>query len=345
VSSAIKTASPTAARPAGRRAGWLLVAVVVLAVVCLVSVAVGSRMLPLDVVWKVLTGEIGTGDEYTIIWDHRVPRTLIGLTCGLALGVAGALMQALTRNPLADPSLLGVDIGASTAVVAALSLFGVTAIGDYIWFAFGGAAVASVLVYLLGATGRMVTPERMVLAGAAISAALGAVVAAVLLLDPAAFQQFRVWQIGAINGRGLDAVMTVSTFVCAGLGVAALLAGPLNALALGEDTGRALGVRVGQVRFGCVLAITLLCGASVALAGPIAFIGLTVPHIARAITGPDQRWVLPYCAVLAPTLLLMADVLGRLVMSPREIEVGIVTALLGAPVFIALCRRRKLVAS
>ncbi|MFC5288271.1 FecCD family ABC transporter permease [Actinokineospora guangxiensis] len=345
MSTAITAASPTVSRPVGRRAGWLLVAVVVLAMVCLVSVAVGSRMLPLDVVWKVLTGEIITGDEYTIIWDHRVPRTLIGLTCGLALGVAGALMQALTRNPLADPSLLGVDIGASTAVVAALSLFGVTAIGDYIWFAFGGAAVASVLVYLLGATGRMVTPERMVLAGAAISAALGAVVAAVLLLDPAAFQQFRFWQIGSINGRDLDAVMTVSTFVCAGLGVAALLAAPLNALALGEDTGRALGVRVGQVRVGCVLAITLLCGASVALAGPIAFIGLTVPHIARAITGPDQRWVLPYCAVLAPTLLLMADVLGRLVMSPREIEVGIVTALLGAPVFIALCRRRKLVAA
>jgi iron complex transport system permease protein len=345
VTGALKAERPPSVRSTGRRAAWLLVAVAALAAVSLFSVAVGSRMLPLDVVWKVLTGEIGAGDEFTIIWDHRVPRTLVGLTVGLALGVAGALMQALTRNPLADPSLLGVDIGASTAVVAALSLFGVTAIGDYIWFAFGGAAVASVLVYLLGATGRMVTPERMVLAGAAISAALGAVVAAVLLLDPAAFQQFRFWQIGSLDTRDLDAVLTVSGFVGTGLLVAALLAGPLNALALGEDTGRALGVRVGQVRLGCIVAITLLCGASVALAGPIAFIGLTVPHIARALTGPDQRWVMPYCAVLAPVLLLVADVLGRLVMSPREIEVGIVTALLGAPVFIALCRRRKLVAS
>ncbi|WP_197522973.1 FecCD family ABC transporter permease [Actinokineospora pegani] len=333
--------APAGGRFAARSAG-VLVALGALAVVCLLSIAVGSRPIPVGTVWEVLTGVLPTGDEAVIVWDRRVPRTLVGLLAGAALGVAGTLMQALTRNPLADPALLGVDIGASTAVVAAISLFGVVTVQGYIWFAFAGAAAASVLVYLLGATGRMVTPERMVLAGAAISAALGAVVGAVLLLDPAAFQQFRFWQIGSLDGRGLDVVLVVAPFVATGLAVVAVLAGPLNSLALGEDVARALGVRVGQVRLGCVLAITLLCGASVAVAGPIAFIGLTVPHIARAVVGRDQRWVLLYSALLAPILLLSADVLGRLVMSPREIEVGIVTAILGAPVFIALCRRRKL---
>ncbi len=330
---------PVRRGPAVRPVG-LVVGLVALVLVCLLSVAVGSRTLPLATVWDVLWRVAPPGDEVTIIWDRRVPRTLVGLLVGVALGVAGALMQSLTRNPLADPSLLGVDVGSAAAVVAAIAFFGVSAVGDYIWFAFAGAAAASVLVYLLGSTGRAVTPERMVLAGVAISAGLGAFVAATLVLDPAAFQQFRFWQIGSLDGRTAEVVLTVLPFVLVGLLVAALLAGPLNALALGDEAGRALGVDVALARLGCAVAITLLCGASTAAVGPIAFIGLTVPHIARSITGPDQRWVLPYCAVLAPVLLLGADVLGRLVISPRELEVGIITAFLGAPVFIALCRRR-----
>ncbi|GLZ40773.1 iron chelate uptake ABC transporter family permease subunit [Actinokineospora sp. NBRC 105648] len=335
---------PVDTRRRGRvsRSGGLLVAFVALLVLCLVSVSVGSRGIPLGVVWDVLTRHLTQGDEVSIIWDRRVPRTLIGLLVGAALGVAGALMQSLTRNPLADPSLLGVDIGASTAVVTSIAFFGITTVGGYIWFAFAGAAVAAVVVYLLGSTGRTVTPERMVLAGAAVSASLGAFVAATLVLDPAAFQQFRFWQIGSLDGRDIGVFWQILPFVLVGLVVAVLLASPLNALALGDDAGHALGVDIGLVRIGCAVAITLLCGASTAAVGPIAFVGLTVPHIARAITGPDQRWVLPYSAVLAPILLLGADVVGRLIISPREMEVGIITAFVGAPVFIALCRRRKL---
>ncbi|XGP74520.1 iron chelate uptake ABC transporter family permease subunit [Actinokineospora auranticolor] len=320
----------------------MVVAVAALVVICALSVAIGSRTIPFGTVWDVLTGALKTGDEATIIWDRRVPRTLIGLLVGTALGVAGALMQSLTRNPLADPALLGVDIGASTAVVASIAFFGITTVGGYIWFAFLGAAAASVVVYVLGSTGRQVTPERMVLAGAAISASLGAFVAATLVLDPAAFQQFRFWQIGSLDNRDMAVVLQVLPFILAGLLVAATLASPLNALALGDETGRALGVNLTLVRLGCALAITLLCGAATAAVGPIAFIGLTVPHMARALTGPDQRWVLPFSAVLAPVLLLGADVVGRVIISPREMEVGIITAFVGAPVFIALCRRRKL---
>ncbi|SER06463.1 FecCD family ABC transporter permease [Actinokineospora terrae] len=313
-----------------------------LVLVCLFSVAIGSRTIPLSTVWDVLTGVVPSGDEATIIWDRRVPRTLIGLLVGVALGVAGALMQSLTRNPLADPALLGVDIGASTAVVAAIAFFGITTVNGYIWFAFLGAAVASVLVYVLGSTGRTVTPERMVLAGAAISATLGAFVAATTVLDPAAFQQFRFWQIGSLEGRDMTVVADIAPFVLAGLVVAAGLASPLNAIALGDETGRALGVNLTTVRVSSAVAITLLCGAATAAVGPIAFIGLTVPHMARAMVGPDQRWVLPVSALLAPVLLLGADVVGRLIIAPREMEVGIITAFVGAPVFIALCRRRKL---
>ncbi|GAA3046646.1 FecCD family ABC transporter permease [Actinokineospora globicatena] len=313
-----------------------------LVLVCLFSVAVGSRTMSISTVWDVLTGVIPSGDEATIIWDRRVPRTLIGLVVGIALGVAGALMQSLTRNPLADPALLGVDIGASTAVVASIAFFGITTVSGYIWFAFLGAAIASVLVYVLGSTGRTVTPERMVLAGAAISATLGAFVAATIVLDPAAFQQFRFWQIGSFEGRDMAVVLEITPFIATGLVVAAGLASPLNAIALGDETGRALGVNLTHVRIASAVAITLLCGAATAAVGPIAFIGLTVPHMARAMVGPDLRWVLPISALLAPVLLLGADVVGRLIIAPREMEVGIITAFIGAPVFIALCRRRKL---
>ncbi|WP_253885449.1 FecCD family ABC transporter permease [Actinokineospora diospyrosa] len=319
----------------------LVGALVALAAVCVFSLIVGAEDIDIGTVWRLLWHDDGSEIAY-IVRELRFPRTVLGLAVGIALGLAGALMQALTRNPLADPGLLGVEIGASTAVVVAISFLGVTAPSGYVWFALLGAAVTAVAVYALGASGRAATPDRMVLAGAAVTAALNAVVGIILLLDAETFDRFRFWVIGSLAGRGMDVFLEVSPLIAAGTGVALLLARPLNALALGEETGRALGVRIGQVRLAGALAVTLLCGAATAAVGPVAFVGLAVPHAARMITGPDHRWVLPYAAVLAPVLVVGSDVLGRVLGAPGELQVGIVTAFLGAPVFIALARRRRI---
>ncbi|ODU06974.1 MAG: ABC transporter permease [Pseudonocardia sp. SCN 72-86] len=332
------------------RVAGLVLALAVLVVVCILSVRIGSRSIPLptvlDALWagprEIVPGTMG-GDEAFIVWNLRVPRTIIGLFAGAALGLAGALMQAVTRNPLADSGLLGVDVGASTAIVFAIAFAGIATVTGYVWFSFVGAALVSVVVYLLGSTGRAVTPERMVLAGAAISAVLGAVISAVLLLDPATFQAYRFWSVGSLASRGLDVAVGVAPFLIAGFLLGLGVARPLNALALGDDAGRALGARVERTRLVAAAAITLLCGAATAAAGPIGFVGLTVPHIARMIVGTDQRWVLPYTMVLAPILVLSADVVGRVIVAPAEMEVGIITAFVGAPVFIALSRRRRIV--
>ena len=320
----------------------LLIAVGLLIVIALLSVAIGAKPIPLGTVLHELVHYDGS-DDGVIIRSLRIPRTLLGLAVGIALGLAGALMQALTRNPLADPGLLGVNAGASAAVVTAVGVLGITSPSAYVWFALLGAGVASVLVYVLGSRGRAAaTPVRLALAGMAITAVLAAFISGVTLLDQRAFDQYRFWSVGALAGRDLTVLYAVTPFLIIGTLVALLLARPLNALALGDDAGRALGAHLNRTRASGALAVTLLCGAATAAAGPIGFVGLTVPHVARAITGPDQRWVLPYSAVLAPTLLLASDVLGRVIARPGEIQVGIVTAFVGAPVFIALVRRRRI---
>jgi iron complex transport system permease protein len=320
----------------------LLAASVLLGVLCLVSLWVGSRQLTVSATWAALwSGEDAT--EAAIVHGLRMPRTLLALAVGAALGAAGALTQALTRNPLADPGLLGVNLGAATAVVVAIAYLRVTAVTGYVWFAFLGAAVVSVAVYALGSAGRGgATPERLVLAGAAISAVLYAFNSAVLLLDPGAFNQFRFWDVGSLAGRDPAVLTQLAPFIAVGLLLALGLARPLNALGLGEDLARALGAHLGRTRVLSAVAITVLSGAATAAAGPIGFVGLTVPHAARMIVGPDQRWVLPYSMVLAPALLLGADIVGRVIMAPAELQAGIVTAFIGAPVFLALCRNRKL---
>ncbi|MHC0430304.1 FecCD family ABC transporter permease [Streptomyces sp. O3] len=321
----------------------LLVAVAALVVIALLSVWLGTRGIPFTSTWDVLWHNDGS-KAAVVIHDYRIPRTLLGLLVGVALGVAGALMQALTRNPLADPGLLGVNLGASTGVVVAIGFLGVGSVLGYVWFAFLGAALASAAVYLLSSAGRgPATPERLIVAGAALTAVLYAFNSAVLLLDPEAFDAFRFWTVGTLGGRNIDVVYVILPFVVVGLAIALALARPLNALALGDQAGRALGVRVGQTRGLGAVAVMLLCGAATAAAGPIGFVGLAVPHVARFVVGPDQRWVLAYSTLLAPILLLGSDVLGRVIGRPGEVQVGIVTAFLGAPLFIALCRRRKLV--
>lgn len=341
-----------AARPSERRPGrarlrcgaGLLIAVLVLAAVALLSIAVGSKSIPLGTVVHELLHYDGS-DDGLIIRSLRLPRTALGLVVGAALGLAGALMQALTRNPLADPGLLGVNAGAAAAIVAGISFLGVTSPAGYVWFAFGGAATAAVAVYLLGARGRAATaPVRLALAGTAISAVLTAVITGLTIVDQTTFDNYRFWAVGSLAGRPLSVLAVIGPFALAGAILALGLARPLNALALGDETGRALGARLGRTRLLGAVAVTLLCGCATAIAGPIGFVGLAVPHVARAITGPDQRWVLPYSMVLAPTLLLGADVIGRVVARPGEIQVGIVTAFVGAPALIALARRRRIAA-
>ncbi|KAF3469472.1 iron chelate uptake ABC transporter family permease subunit [Streptomyces sp. Tu 3180] len=336
-------APATRRRTAALRGLGLLLALGALVLVGLVGVWVGTKGIPFTATWSLLWSPDGS-ENSVIIHDYRIPRTLLGLLVGTALGLSGALMQAMTRNPLADPGLLGVNLGASTAVVVCIAFLGVGSVLGQVWFALLGAVVATLVVHLLGSSGRTTaTPDRLVVAGAAVTAVLYAFNSAVLLLRPRAFDQFRFWTAGSLAGRYYDVIQVVAPFVAVGVLLALGLAPALNALAMGDQTGRALGVHVGRTRVLGAVAVMLLCGAATAAAGPIGFVGLAVPHVARFAVGPDQRWVMAYSMLLAPVLLIGADVLGRVLGAPGEVQVGIVTAFLGAPLFIALCRRRKLV--
>ncbi|HEX2314944.1 MAG TPA: iron ABC transporter permease [Thermomonospora sp.] len=329
--------TPKRTGAAGRRVGGLVAALVLLLVFVVLSLAVGARAMSLGDAWR---GLVDSGSpEYTVVHEMRLPRTLMGLVAGVALGLAGGVIQALTRNPIADPGLLGINSGASAAVVSAISFLGVTTFSGYVWFSFAGAAVVSALVYAVGG-GRGATPARLALAGTAVQAALYAYVNAVILLDTGALDRMRFWSVGSLASAQPDMVAQVTPFVVAGLLLAFALARPLNAMALGDDAARALGTNTTRVRVVAIVAVTLLCGAATAACGPIIFVGLMVPHLVRALTGPDLRWLLPYCAVLAPVLLLAADVIGRVVARPSEVQVGVVTAVLGGPLFLYFVRRK-----
>jgi iron complex transport system permease protein len=328
-------------RRAAIRITAVLIACAALLVAVVASIALGARPVPLDHVWEALSGYDGSPDAVAVR-DLRLPRTLLGVLVGAALGVAGCLMQALTRNPLAEPGVLGVNAGAAAAIVTAMSVFGVVTPAGYVWFALVGAGGAFALVYLLGGGGRIrESPARLAVAGTAVGAALTGFTSAVVLFDSAAFDQFRFWAVGALADRGMVVFWQVVPFLVAGLGIAALVGPGLNAVALGDDQSRALGAKPALVR-GCAAfaAIALSAGATAA-AGPIGFVGLAVPHMARAVVGADERWVLGLSSLLAPTLLLVADVAGRLLGRPGELETGVVTAMVGAPLFIVIVRRLR----
>ncbi|MGW7055923.1 FecCD family ABC transporter permease [Streptomyces sp. NPDC054887] len=318
----------------------MFAAVGVLLLVVVASIAIGAKPLALGEVWHGLFHASGTGND-VIVRDVRVPRTILGVLVGVALGLSGAVMQGLTRNPLAEPGILGVNAGAAAAVVSAISFFGITSLTGYVWFAFAGAGVVSVLVYVLGGS-RGATPVRLALAGTAATAALYGYVNAVQLMDSAALEQIRFWTVGSLASADMEIIGKVWPFVAVGVVLALLIARPLNAMEMGDDTARALGAHLTRTRVLAMVAVTLLCGAATAACGPIVFIGLMVPHLVRTLTGPDMRWILPYAAVLSPVLLLGSDVIGRVVARPSELQVGIVTALVGGPVFIHLVRRRKM---
>jgi iron complex transport system permease protein len=324
-----------------KRTAWLAAAVVVLVLVAGASLAVGARDVPLGTVWQALAAFDPTNGDHAVV-QARIPRTVLGLLAGGALGLAGAAMQGVARNPLADPGIIGVNAGAALAVVTGIYVFGVAGFSGYVWFAFLGAAAAAVVVYLIASLGRDgATPVKLALAGAALSAGLSSLMNVILVSSQDTLDRFRFWQVGGIAGRDWTVLLPGLPFLAAGAFLVLLAGRTLNGLALGDDVARGLGQRVGLSRAVVALGIVLLCGTATALAGPIGFVGLVVPHAVRFLTGPDYRWILPFSLVLAPVLLLGADILGRVVLLPGEVPAGIMTALVGAPVFVWLIRRGK----
>ncbi|WP_024890737.1 FecCD family ABC transporter permease [Luteimonas huabeiensis] len=335
--------SPEARRRRLRIAG-VFVCLGLLLALAAISICAGVRPIAPAQALAALQAFDPADSEHLLVRHLRLPRTALAVLVGAALGVAGAIMQALTRNPLADPGLLGVNAGAAVAIVAAIAFLGVHQIAAYLGFGLAGAALAGAAVYLLGGLRQGYDPVRLVLAGAAMTVLLLALTQLITLnSDEAVFDQFRHWSVGSLQGRGLGVLPPVALLVAAGLALAALLAGALDAIALGEDVGRALGVRPGVVWGLSALAIVLLAGAATAAAGPIAFIGLTAPHVARAFAGVNHRWTMLYSALIGALVILAADVLGRVLLPPDEIAVGIMVALLGGGFFVALARRRRIV--
>jgi iron complex transport system permease protein len=331
--------------PAARSTGLILATAVL--VLCIVgSLAVGARYIPPAEVLRALVDAVegrGAGEIHEIVVGLRLPRAFVGAVVGAALGVAGALIQALTRNPLADPGILGVNAGAGFLVTIGIGWFGAGDIQGYVWFSFAGAAAATLLVFVIGAAGPVgATPVRLTLVGVALGALLSGVASMISLLNPSVFEGMRFWGAGTLTSRDEHVLWSVLPFVVIGLVLAASVAAPLNAIALGDDLARSLGAGVVRTRVVVIVAVTLLAGAATAAAGPIGFVGLMVPHVVRWFVGPDQRWIIAYTAVCAPILLLAADVLGRVVVPPQELQVGIVTAFIGAPVLVFLARRRKI---
>jgi iron complex transport system permease protein len=316
----------------------------VLAVIGLLSLRVGSVPLSTGDVVGAFTDFDGS-NPHLIVRTLRLPRTLIGIAVGAALAVAGVLLQGLTRNPLAAPEILGVNAGAAFGVVTALHVLGGLSAAGYVWFAFAGALGALTVAHVIGSAGRGgATPVKLALAGVVVTALLSSWTSAVLVLDQRTLDEVRFWLAGSIAGRDLAPLVQVLPALLAGLVLAFALARQLDALSLGDEVARGLGQRTAAVRVGCTVAVVLLAGASVAVAGPVSFVGLAVPHLARAFVGARHRRVLPHSAVAGAALLVSADVIGRVVAPPAEVQVGIVTALLGAPFLVHLARRRAVVA-
>ncbi len=303
------------------------------------SVVYGLTSISWETAWKSFTKFDGS-NEHIIIRENRVPRAFIGATVGASLGVAGALMQAITRNPLASPSILGVNAGASFMIVIAVTFFSVSSLTVFSWLAFLGAAVASVIVYALGSLGREgLTPMKLTLAGAAIAAMFSSLTQGMLVLNEKALEDVLFWLAGSVEGRSLSILISVLPYICIGLIGSILISSKINTLVMGEDVAVGLGQRTLLVKVMAAIFIVLLAGGSVAIAGPISLIGIVVPHLARYVVGFDYRWVIPYSAIFGAVLLLLADIAARYVIMPLEAPVGVLTAVIGAPFFIYIARR------
>jgi len=327
-----------------KRALVAIIAAIVLVAMIGLSLAVGSRAINPGMVWDSLWAFDPTNADHLIVRELRMSRTLIGILAGAALAVAGALMQALTRNPFADPGLLGINAGAALAVVIGIATGTVTGFSGQVWLAFAGAAVSAVLVYAIGARGNSTgTPVRLALAGVAITALLSSVTYGILTVSQSTLNEFRFWVVGSLSGRQGNDITFLIVVVAVGLVVGFLAARSLQAISLGDDAAAALGVRLGLTRFVIIAVVTLLAGAATAAAGPIVFVGLAVPHVVRSLVGASLPWLLLISAMGGAILLLACDVIGRVIAQPSEIPVGITTAAIGGLIFAVLSRRMRVV--
>jgi iron complex transport system permease protein len=323
------------------RATGLLLGLIGVLVITILSLRIGSLPVSNQDAWGAIFNFNPDSYEQTVVRSLRVPRTAVGLAIGASLAVAGAVMQGVTRNPLADPFILGVSSGASFALVTAIYYFQLTQATQYVWFAFAGALAASSLVFLIGSAGRNgPTPVKLALAGVVVSAALSAWTSALLLLDEETFDIVRFWLAGSVINRDMNTFFLMLPFLLGAAGGCVLLGHQLNVLSLGEETAQALGMRTGRTRLICSVLVVVITGAAVAIAGPIGFVGLAVPHMVRTFVGSDYRWILSTSFIYGAIFLVAADIVGRIVTRPAELEVGIVTALVGAPVMVFLARQK-----
>lgn len=337
--------SPAIPSSSGRklRVAGLLVLPCLLAILMLLSVGIGTRSIPPSVTWDALFAFDPANSDHLLVHHLRLPRTLLAAIVGAALGLAGAIMQALTRNPLADPGILGVNAGASAAIVAAIAFLGIADVTAYMAFGLAGAALAGGAVYALGNLSRTANHVRIVLAGAALTIVLLSLTQIILInSEEQVFNQFRHWSVGSLQGRGYGVLGPVFVLVSMGSFAALFLTRALDTVALGNDLARTLGGSPALIWSTSAIVVVVLAGGATAAAGPIAFVGLTAPHVARLVTGPGHRWVLPYSMLLSAILMVAADTLGRIVAPPGEVGVGIMAALIGGPFFIALVRQRRI---
>lgn len=323
------------------RVGWIVAAALVLGTAVLASVAFGARVVDPGEVVAAFTGSADGIAQVAV--RERVPRTVLAVVVGASLAVGGAVLQGITRNPLADPGIFGLSSGASLAVVVGITFFGLSDPGAYIWVAIAGAAVAAALVWFIGSVGRGgPTPLKLALAGATTWAVCTSLTSAVLLPRVDVMDRFRFWQIGGVGGADWGRLVQVLPFLAVGFALCLGVARGLDALGLGDDVATGLGQDVARTRLVGAIGAVTLCGAATAIAGPIGFVGLVVPHLCRLVVGVDHRWMLPFAAVVGATLLTTADVVGRVVARPAEVDVGIVTAFIGAPIFIWVLRRQRI---
>ncbi|MBD1821590.1 iron ABC transporter permease [Cyanobacteria bacterium FACHB-DQ100] len=311
---------------------------IVLLIVLIYSVTLGARDIPLRTILESFT-TFDYSFDHLVIQTIRLPRSLIAMSVGAALAVSGALMQGLTRNPLAETGILGIEAGGALAVVITLFIFGSSSLTIYAGVAFLGAAIAAVLVYLLGALGRGgATPLNLTVAGAAMTALISSITTAVLIVSQRTLEEIRFWLAGSLAGRDFELFLQVLPFLGTGLVLAFLLGRQITTISLGEDVATSLGQQTIWVKLLAATSVVLLAGSSVAIAGPIGFVGLVVPHMVRFFIKTDYRWILPYSAIAGAILLLLSDTAARVVLKPQELPVGVMTAIVGAPFFVYLAK-------